>query len=103
MSSGRMAYQPKSGFAWNQLRDFPRNEPCFCGSKVKFKKCHGDRLKPCVSAEAAKKIKRFFDLRARGIMARLVLNDHADDKNAQEAQLEEVPETQQKSLKDDQK
>ncbi len=33
-------YTPKQGYEWNPARGLPRNEPCPCGSGVKFKKCH---------------------------------------------------------------
>lgn len=33
-------YTPKPGFDWNPLRQFPRNSPCWCGSKLKAKRCH---------------------------------------------------------------
>lgn len=28
------------GESWNPLRRYPRNELCYCGSGVKYKKCH---------------------------------------------------------------
>jgi hypothetical protein len=31
---------PAKGFMWNPIREFPRNDPCPCGSGKKFKKCH---------------------------------------------------------------
>lgn len=31
--------------AWNPFLKYPRNEPCYCGSRVKYKKC-------CQSTEA---------------------------------------------------
>ncbi len=33
-------YSPNPGFDWNPMRKF-RNIPCFCGSKLKAKRCHG--------------------------------------------------------------
>lgn len=32
-------YVPVEGSAWNPLQKYPRNEPCYCGSGKKFKKC----------------------------------------------------------------
>ena len=34
-----MLIAPKDGFAWNPLRDYPRNLACFCGSGGKAKRC----------------------------------------------------------------
>ncbi len=67
------AYTPKAGYAWNPLRDFPRNEVCFCGSGKKFKKCHADRLRPCVSLKGFRELTRFFALRAAGRPVKLTL------------------------------
>jgi hypothetical protein len=94
-----MAYRPTKGNTWNRLRDFPRNEACFCGSGQKFKRCHAKRLLPCVTLEAAKKIQRFFDLRKAGRNVRLVLGE-TQDPNVNEAQLEGAPEPAPAELKD---
>lgn len=40
----RQVYVTKPGFVWNPLLRYPRNEPCPCGSGMKFKKCHLDQL-----------------------------------------------------------
>lgn len=32
--------KPKEGMMWNPLLKHPRNEPCPCGSGIKFKRCH---------------------------------------------------------------
>jgi hypothetical protein len=32
-------YRPKQGFKWNPMLKYPRNEKCYCGSGLKFKKC----------------------------------------------------------------
>lgn len=34
-----LCYSPKPGHAWNPLKQYPRNEKCFCGSSEKAKKC----------------------------------------------------------------
>lgn len=34
-----LAYKVKDGKRWNPLRSYPPNEPCFCGSDKKSKKC----------------------------------------------------------------
>jgi hypothetical protein len=47
----RGAYAPKPGGAWNPLRQYPRNQPCFCGSLVKAKKCCLPYLAQAVSRE----------------------------------------------------
>jgi hypothetical protein len=94
-----MAYRPTKGNTWNRLRDFPRNEACFCGSGQKFKRCHAQRLLPCVTTEAAKKIQRFLDLRKAGKACRLLL-EHTADPNVSAAQLEGEPELTPQELKD---
>lgn len=33
-------YRPQKDEAFNPLRKYPRNSLCFCGSGIKFKKCH---------------------------------------------------------------
>ncbi len=74
------AYKPTSGNHWNQLRDFPRNELCFCKSGKKFKKCHMNILPPCVDKKSADEIQRFFDLRKKGIPVDLII-EKTKDKN----------------------
>lgn len=32
-------YLPEPGFKWNPVLKYPKNEACYCGSGVKFKKC----------------------------------------------------------------
>jgi hypothetical protein len=92
-------YRPTEGNTWNKLRDFPRNETCFCGSGRKFKHCHAHNLMPCVTVEAAKKIQRFLDLRKAGRNVRLQLTQ-TEDRNVQGAQLEGEPEATAQELKD---
>ena len=36
------------GFMWNPLLRTPRNVPCPCGSGIKFKKCHLNKLSPAI-------------------------------------------------------
>lgn len=45
---------PTPGFAWNPLRDFPVNSPCFCGSERKFKRCCRDYLHEGIEKDKAK-------------------------------------------------
>lgn len=52
-------FAPAEGRAWNPLRDYPRNLPCFCGSKKKFKKCCLAKMGDTVKAEDAAKLKKF--------------------------------------------
>lgn len=35
----KYVYRADKGYGWNPLRGFPRNAPCWCGSKSKAKKC----------------------------------------------------------------
>ncbi len=32
-------YEPEVGHSWNPIVSWPRNNPCFCQSGKKFKKC----------------------------------------------------------------
>ena len=52
-------YAPKPGYAWNPLRNWPRNEVCFCGSGKKSKKCHLPKLSECVAAKEAELLDRY--------------------------------------------
>lgn len=47
-NDGPRVYIPKPDFAYNPLRDWPRNDNCFCGSLKKFKRCHLDKLEHAV-------------------------------------------------------
>lgn len=86
-----MVYFPTGGNTWNRLRDFPRNEACFCGSGLKFKKCHATRLTACVTEAAAVKIQRFLDLRKSGRACRLVLTDTAKPNVGEADLVEDAP------------
>lgn len=46
----------KKGYSWNFLRNWPRNLPCFCGSKIKFKKCCSNKLVAAIPDDKAKEI-----------------------------------------------
>ena len=48
-----MAKKPIHGFMWNPILKHPRNEPCFCGSKIKFKKCCLPNVIPIIKDETA--------------------------------------------------
>ena len=54
-----ICYVPKPGYMWNPLENFPRNLPCFCGSEVKFKKCHMPGLSRTISVEQYKKLEPY--------------------------------------------
>ena len=60
MKGGRI-YNPTKGNAWNPLREYPRNMPCFCGSGIKAKKCCGIAAELTVPAEKAAKIRGLMD------------------------------------------
>lgn len=61
----RHLFKPKDGYAWNPLRDYPRNEACFCGSLKKFKKCHDGKLPMCCTVKSAHEIRQFMAQRFR--------------------------------------
>lgn len=52
-SPGRLA----AGYSWNPLRSLPRNLPCPCGSGVKFKRCHLDKMPDAIPTKMAKEYK----------------------------------------------
>jgi hypothetical protein len=52
-------YAPKPGMRWNPLREWPRNEQCFCGSKKKAKKCHLPSLVECVKVSEAELLDQY--------------------------------------------
>ncbi len=49
-------WKPNPGNTWNPLERFPRNNPCFCGSKLKAKKCCLNKIQAWCTAEEARKI-----------------------------------------------
>jgi hypothetical protein len=57
--SAPKAWIPRIGFAFNPLRDYPRNAPCWCGSGVKAKKCHLPTVPPTVEASKEEKLREF--------------------------------------------
>ncbi len=46
------------GAAWNPLRGYPVNKPCYCGSQTKAKKCCLPYLSQCISVPLANEIKK---------------------------------------------
>lgn len=44
---------PNDGYAWNPLLKVERNAKCPCGSGVKFKRCHLDKLPKAVTEKQA--------------------------------------------------
>jgi len=52
----RICFGLRPNTAWNPLKKYPRNAPCFCGSGKKFKVCHYGKIKDVVSGEDAKQI-----------------------------------------------
>jgi len=50
-------YVPARGRVFNPLRGYPRNKPCFCGSKKKFKKCCLQKMPDTITKEEDKKLR----------------------------------------------
>lgn len=48
---------PKKNHDWNPLLKYPRNEECFCGSGLKFKKCCLNGAFRAVPVEIAEAVK----------------------------------------------
>lgn len=53
----RFKFKTQPGFVWNPLTKYPRNESCYCGSKLKFKKCCLDKETAAIPEESAERIK----------------------------------------------
>lgn len=87
----RMAYYPPKGLAWNPLMDYPRNEKCFCGSGVKFKKCHLTTMPKCVLIKDAEEFKRFMDQWTPGTIMKVTVKP--DEKTDQPLESPSVEET----------
>jgi hypothetical protein len=51
--------KPIPGYVFNPLKGYPRNEPCFCGSGLKAKKCCLNKLKDAVPAHTAERLEAF--------------------------------------------
>lgn len=54
-------WKPKDGLVWSPLNKYPMNAKCFCGSGIKFKKCHRDQVKMAVTPEEAAELKKYVD------------------------------------------
>lgn len=59
----RIHYVPKEGQAFNPLRSWPRNEKCFCGSGLKFKKCCISRTSVTIEADKEPDLRRVMQAR----------------------------------------
>ena len=56
--SYNMVYRLNAGNVWSPLVKYPRNNPCFCGSGMKHKKCCQPHVSPYLSAKEAASIQR---------------------------------------------
>ena len=70
---GRLIYRAPAGQAINPLRQFPRNLPCYCGSGVKFKRCHWGKQPEAIPQEWATRINAEW---ARLVSGALVIDEH---------------------------
>lgn len=52
----KVVFRPKEGRAWNPLSGYPRNEPCWCGSGKKFKKCCLNEQGRTIGTDKAKRM-----------------------------------------------
>lgn len=64
------AYKPKDGFDWNPALGFPRNEPCFCGSGKKFKKCHLLQMPRAVTHQDRATLQSYLRAKAEQVSAK---------------------------------
>lgn len=66
----KWGYAPKDGHTWNPLAKWPVNEPCWCSSGKKAKKCCLPGAKKTLSVEAAQ---GFANLMGRGVYGRALI------------------------------
>ena len=53
----QVAYQNTNEKVPNPLKNYPRNQLCYCDSGIKFKRCHLNLLPATVTPEVAQEIK----------------------------------------------
>jgi hypothetical protein len=49
------------GFAWNPLRKWPANAPCFCGTTTKAKKCCLPKVRPTIPKKMYEQVSSVVD------------------------------------------
>lgn len=57
----RMGYVLLPGYSWNPLTSYPRNKPCFCGGRVKAKKCCIRKVSRICLSENVKALKAILE------------------------------------------
>jgi hypothetical protein len=66
---GNAFYHLHAGNIWNPLRTYPRNNPCFCGSGQKSKRCCLPKVIPYTSQKHAVVLSEYLDqLNVNGFM-----------------------------------
>ncbi len=55
----QQAFIPKPGHVWSPLIRYPKNAKCFCGSGVKFKRCHYGNMKMAVLPDEAEQLRKY--------------------------------------------
>ena len=70
-----MALKLLAGYAWNPIRDWPRNAQCICGSGKKFKKCHAPKIPMVCKADEVKDLRLLVNLVKDGNEVKLKLAD----------------------------
>jgi len=73
-----MAIKPIPGYDYNPLAGWPRNEPCFCASGKKAKKCHLPTLNPIIKASEASKLYEFMKAKRAGKKVTLIIENTPD-------------------------
>ena len=81
-------YKPDAGNAWNPLKGYPRNNPCFCGSTIKAKHCCLPRVLEYCGAKVAKELRAVWpDILAGKHLVQLTNDEKpSDDGQNKEAQ-----------------
>ena len=50
----RSFFKLKPGYSWNPSLNWPPNKACLCGSGIKFKKCHKNKISPVIETARLK-------------------------------------------------
>lgn len=92
-------YKPDAGNAWNPLKGFPRNNPCFCGSEIKAKHCCLPKTLEYCSAKTAGELRRVWpDIISGKHLVQLTFGENThDDVNNKEAQSGQSSSEEQKN------
>lgn len=78
-----VAYRPMPGWTQNPLKGFPRNNPCFCGSKTKAKRCCIPKLDMVMNTQDAMRVRANWENIVSGKMQLEQRSTESAEKNGQ--------------------